>query len=108
MRAPPPPSSKTGTLKLEQLIERLPRPYICPAPEGGVQAEWPIGHNEASLEVNLEDRSGYRHNLNMRTDEDEERELDLRDSGEWAWFNARLRRLAESTNPMSFRAERGI
>ena len=31
----------------------LPRPYLYSTPEGGVQAEWPIGSNEASLEIDL-------------------------------------------------------
>lgn len=76
--------------------DHLPLPRIYPTFEGGVQLEWSIGPNDASLEVNLSGYSGYWHNLNLRTVEDEERLLNLEDSGEWNWLNAKLQRLTES------------
>ena len=69
---------------------RLPLPRIYPTFEGGVQLEWSIGPNDASLEVNLSDRSGYWHKLNLHTDRDEERVLNLEDGGECNWLSARL------------------
>ena len=75
--------------------DSLPPPYIFATPEGEVLAEWFIGPNSASLEVNLNDMSGYWHNLNMQIRKDEERTLDLRDSGEWAWLIAELQSLAK-------------
>ena len=75
---------------------RLPLPRIYPTFDGGAQLEWMIGQNDASLEVDFSERSGYWHNLNLDTDKDEERLLNLGDSGEWGWLNARLRRLMES------------
>ncbi len=74
----------------------LPLPRIYPTFEGGVQLEWSIGPNDASLEINLSDRSGYWHNLNLRTGKDEERLLNLEDGGEWNWLNSELQRLTGS------------
>ena len=74
----------------------LPLPRIYPTFDGDVQLEWMVGRNDASLEVDLSQRLGYWHNLNLKTDIDEERQLDLNDSDEWAWLNARILRLTES------------
>ncbi len=79
-----------------EYLNLLPLPRIYPTFEGGVQFEWSIGPNDTSLEVNLSDRSGYWHNLNLRTGKDEERVLNLGDSGEWDWLTAKLQRLTES------------
>ena len=76
--------------------DALPRPYIFPTPQGCVRAEWSVGHNSAILEINLEDRSGYWYSRNRLTDIDEERTLNLCESDEWAWLNARLRRFSEN------------
>lgn len=76
--------------------DHLPLPRIYPTFEGSVQLEWSIGPNDASLEVNLSDRSGYWHNLNLQTGKDEERLMDLDNSGAWDWLNAKLQRLVES------------
>lgn len=80
----------------DQYPDYLPLPRIYPTFEGGVRLEWSIGPNDASLEVNLSDRSGYWHNLNLQTDKDEERLLNLGDSGEWNWLNSKLRLFMES------------
>ncbi len=80
----------------DQYLDHLPLPRIYPTFEGGVQLEWSISPNDASLEINLSDRSGYWHNLNLRTDKDEERLLNLEDGGEWDWLSARLQFLTES------------
>lgn len=79
-----------------EYLNLLPLPRIYPTFEGGVQLEWSIGSNDASLEVNLSDRSGYWHNLNLRTGKDEERLLNLEGSEEWDRLSAMLQRLTES------------
>ena len=79
-----------------EYLNLLPLPRIYPTFEGGVQLEWSIGPNDTSLEVNLSSRSGYWHNLNLRTGKDEERLMNLEGSGEWDWLSARLQRLTES------------
>lgn len=71
----------------------LPRPYLYPTPDGGVQAEWPLGSNEASLEVDLASHRAEWHCLNMNTRQSNERVLDLDDATAWAWVEQELRRL---------------
>lgn len=61
----------------------LPLPYLYPTPEGGVQAEWPLNGNEASLEIDLEQQLGDWHNLN--TDSQEVTEFSLNLGTEEGW-----------------------
>lgn len=69
-------------------------PYVYPVAEGGVRLEWTIGPNEASLVVNLRDRRGDWHSLNLETDQDEERSLALDDKDDWNWMVSRLQELS--------------
>ena len=71
----------------------LPRPYIYPTPEGGVQAEWSLGPNEVSLEVNLTDHSAEWDCLNLSTKDTSEYTLDLNSLTAWEWLGRELRRL---------------
>ncbi len=68
----------------------LPKPYLYPTPEGGVQVEWCIGPLEVSLEIDLDARSGDWHSLNMDSDDEDERDLDLNDAEGWCWFTDEL------------------
>jgi hypothetical protein len=68
----------------------LPRPYAYPVPDGGVQLEWSARHEEMSLEVDLESRRGYWHSLDLKTSQEEERELSLTDDVDWSWVIRRL------------------
>lgn len=72
-----------------------PTPYLYPTPEGGVQAEWSLGPQEISLEVNLETRQAYWHRLNVHTIENEERELDLDADSDWEWLAREVKRYAD-------------
>lgn len=63
--------------------EDLPLPYIYPTAPGGVQAEWTLGPNEITLEVDLDRRSGYFHVLHVEDDADEERNIELGDESGW-------------------------
>ena len=71
----------------------LPQPYLYPMPEGGVQAEWSIDSNEASLEIDLAAHVAEWHCLDMRTARSNERVLDLDDRAAWKWLTLELRRL---------------
>ena len=71
----------------------LDRPRLYPTPEGGVQAEWSIGPNETSLEIDLETHLAEWHNLNVDTDDSCERELDLDNPDVWIWLASELRGL---------------
>ena len=73
--------------------EELPKPYLYPMPEGGIQAEWRIGEDDASLEVDLETHSAEWHCLNFITDEVNERVLDLDSPSAWEWLANEVRSL---------------
>ena len=73
--------------------EELPRPYLFPMPEGGVEAVWRIGQDDASLEIDLETHSAEWHCLNFDTDEAYERVLDLDTASSWEWLANGVRSL---------------
>ena len=57
-------------------------PFLYPTPEGGLLAEWRLGANEISLEIEPDSHNGRVHVLNLKTDEDDEFLLDL-DADGW-------------------------
>lgn len=61
----------------------LPLPHLYPTAPGGVQAEWTLGPNEITLEMDLDRRSGYFHVLHVEDDAGEERNIEL--GGESGW-----------------------
>lgn len=63
--------------------EELAFPFLYPTAEGGVQAEWEFGDFDMSFQINLENKSGYWHSLNLKTDEDEAIEIDLCSKTGW-------------------------
>ena len=63
--------------------EDLPLPHLYPTALGGVQAEWTLGPNEITLEVDLDRRSGYFHVLQVEDDADEGRNIELGDESGW-------------------------
>ncbi|MCE2434685.1 MAG: hypothetical protein J4F29_17440 [Candidatus Latescibacteria bacterium] len=73
----------------------LPLPYLYPTPEGGVQAEWSLSANEISLEVDLVTRQGAWHQLDMNTNADGARKLNLDDVKDWTWVVAEIRKIVE-------------
>ena len=73
--------------------EELPKPYLYPTPEGGVQAEWSIGPNAPSLEIDLETHVAEWHNLNFDTDRSYEKLLDLNVPDGWMWLANEVRSL---------------
>ena len=77
--------------------ERLPKPYLYPTPEGGVQAEWPIGSNEASLEIDLTTHTAEWYCLDFNTDASNEKILDLDNAQSWGWISSELRRMESVT-----------
>lgn len=63
-------------------------PYIYPTFEGGVRAEWSIKSWELSLEINLDDHTGFWHVFHLDSEKEEEKTLDLNRHEEWTWvFN---------------------
>ncbi len=64
----------------------LPRPFIYPTAEGGLQLEWSLGEHELSLEVDLANHSGTWHRLQLPTQQDETRNINLDVVAEWKWL----------------------
>ena len=73
-----------------------PLPYIYPTPEGGVQMEWSLGPFEISLEINLASHSAEWFWVEITTDAEDERVLNLDDANEWTWLASGIRGLARS------------
>ena len=63
-----------------------PLPYLYPTVTGGVQAEWPLGSREASLEVDVDSHSAEWHVLNLQSDEVQERTLNCDSDEDWTWL----------------------
>ena len=77
----------------------LPRPYLYPTPEGEVQAEWPIGPNEASLEIDLATHTAEWHCLDFSANASTEKILDLDNAQSWRWIAQELRRIESLVSP---------
>lgn len=77
-----------------QYPEDLPLPYLYPTAEGGIQAEWALGQYEVSLEVDLESKQAEWQNLNMATDQDEDKALNLTAADDWKWLVERISALS--------------
>ena len=74
--------------------EDVPLPYTYPTPEGGVQMEWSLGPFEISLEIDLASHSAEWFWVEIPTDAEGERMLNLDDATAWDWFASEIRRLA--------------
>jgi hypothetical protein len=70
--------------------EEAPLPHLYPTETGGVQAEWSIGPNEVTFEVDLDTHFGEWHVLNMDTNASFERNLNCDDDEEWKWLVTQL------------------
>ena len=76
--------------------DQLALPHVYPTPDGGVQAEWSISGHEISLSVDPATREGTWHVLDMGTDSEEERTLDLTDDRAWTWVAEQIHSLSEA------------
>ena len=74
----------------------LPLPHLYPTFGGGVQAEWLIQSYDVSLEIDLFSRHAEWHSLNLDTDEDEVRLLNMIEDRAWSWVANRIRSLSEA------------
>jgi len=61
----------------------LPTPYLFPTPEGHVLAEWALKPWSPSLEIDPAAKRGTWHALNLETDEESARKLDLTNADDW-------------------------
>ena len=76
--------------------ENLPPPYLYPTEEGGVQAEWSLTQDEVSLRIDLGSHAGGWHELNMGTDADASRTLNLDRAESWDWIGRQIQQMSES------------
>ena len=76
--------------------DKLALPHVYPTLDGGVQAEWSIARREISLSVDPATREGAWHVLDMGTDSEEERTLDLTDDSAWTWVAEQIHSLSEA------------
>ena len=73
-----------------------PKPYLYPTPEGGVQVEWSLGSYEVSLTIDLLSHMAKWHWLDIDTDEDGAKHLNLDEGQSWTWLQEELSRLEAS------------
>ena len=71
----------------------LPRPYLYPTEDGGVQAEWVFEEINIEVRIDLSGKHGTYLWLNESTEE--ERELDLSDGVNWEWLASVVREHAK-------------
>ncbi|MEQ9588013.1 MAG: hypothetical protein RJS97_08675 [Parvibaculaceae bacterium] len=74
-----------------QFADDATLPYLFPTPEGNVLAEWSLGPNSVSLEIDLRNRSAEWHVLNVDTDHEDTGEFDLNSATDWERIAANLR-----------------
>ena len=75
----------------ERYPDDLRLPYLFPTPSGQLMAEWSLASWSLSLEIDPPAKRGSWHGLNLTTDEEIERNLDLSDGGEWNWLADQVR-----------------
>ena len=61
-------------------------PHLYPTFEGGVQAEWSFPNREINLEINLVTHQADWYNLDLESDDDEIKTLNLDDANVWNWI----------------------
>jgi hypothetical protein len=66
-------------------------PFIFPTPEGNVFAEWSLPPWSPSLEIDFSKKQGEWHSLNLDTDDEKSRKLDLSAKEDWQWLAAQIR-----------------
>lgn len=86
---------KTGLDWLAESFQRnypdeLTSPYLYPTAEGGVQAEWSVNGWEISLEIDLDQHLGQWHALEMASEQEGEKTLNLNEPDDWQWLAAEI------------------
>lgn len=74
-----------------QFRTELPLPYLYPTPQGGIQAEWSLPPFDISLAVDVERHRASWHCINLETNEEDARELQLDQTSDWQWLNEQIR-----------------
>lgn len=87
----PPPHAGLDWLAGAFITSDVPLPYLFPTPEGRVLAEWSLPPWAPSVEIDLVGKSGDWHAVNLDTDVEEARTLDLTNPNDWEWLAERVR-----------------
>ena len=69
-------------------------PYLYPTFDGGIQAEWSFPFSEINLEVDLTTHQANWYNLDLQSEDDNIRPLNLDDRKVWAWLANEIRRVS--------------
>ena len=72
--------------------EDLALPFLYPTEAGDIRAEWSLGTHESSLEIGLAKHAGEWHTLNMDSDYEETRSLNLNQASDWAWLAKQIQK----------------
>jgi hypothetical protein len=88
--------SKEGLFWLAKSFEHyfpegLPLPYLYPTEEGGIRAEWSLELREVSLDIALNTHKAVWHYLKIDSGEDETKEINLENEGDWNWLIEQVR-----------------
>lgn len=75
----------------ERYPDDLRLPYLFPTPTGRVLAEWSLTPWSLSLEIDAVEMKGSWHGLNIDTDQEVEKELDLAGACDWLWLAEQVR-----------------
>ncbi len=75
----------------------VPIPYIYPRVDGGLSIEWTFPHHEISMEVDLDNKTGYWVALHSKGGEAEDRELNLETEEGWKWIVEQVTTKGETT-----------
>lgn len=75
----------------ERYPDDLRLPYLFPTAEGRVLAEWSLTPWSLSLEIDPIAKRGFWHALNLDSDDQTEKELDLSSDDEWTWLAEQVR-----------------
>jgi hypothetical protein len=68
-------------------------PYLFPTPEGNLLAEWSLGDNSVSLEIDLDSRKADWHVLNLQSNDEETKLLDLSNSDSWGVISNDIKKM---------------
>ncbi len=79
----------------EHYSTELPSPRIYPSLRGQILFEWKIDSRAASLEIDLENRTGYWHVLDTETQQDSDECIDLATADGWGTLARRLAGIRE-------------
>lgn len=85
--------------QIVDLVRSGRSPEAVATPAGGVQAEWTLGTREVSLEVNLQTRQAEWYWLDVSSNDEEERMLDLDSRSSWTWLCDRVTSRAPYSPP---------